>query len=347
GTDTFQKTVLYGESYPEPSGLTKEGYFLTGWYEDVALLVPHDFSSPAHGSLELWAKWEPNPYIVRFNANWGTDKDVDQSMIFDTAVQLNPNSFARLGYEFTGWNTSVDGTGFAYSDGQEVKNLTSKRNGIVKLYAQWKGEAYSVLFDGNGSNEGVMETQTFYFGQYSALSKNSFRKTGFTFTGWNTKADGSGVPYGDLERVTDLAPVDLKTVTMYAQWKETYNVTVPVGPTIQIDAQGAVTEDTTTFFSNNGPTQVSIVAAGVSVLPGASQIFSQPQNIELVMASKNDNRLKVSAFLEDGSFGYCRIPISGSSKLPVIFSLDLRGSTVSYSMSELEVASLAYTFEVA
>jgi uncharacterized repeat protein (TIGR02543 family) len=47
----------------------------------------------------------------------------------------------------------------------------------------------------------------------SPLSANWFKKAGYVFTGWNTKADGKGVSYADG------ATFDFKTsVTLYAQW---------------------------------------------------------------------------------------------------------------------------------
>lgn len=47
----------------------------------------------------------------------------------------------------------------------------------------------------------------------SPLSANWFKKAGYVFTGWNTKADGKGVSFADG------ATFDFKTsVTLYAQW---------------------------------------------------------------------------------------------------------------------------------
>ena len=51
------------------------------------------------------------------------------------------------------------------------------------------------------------------------LDKNEFSKSGSTFAGWNTKADGSGTSYKDCESVSMLSSKDGGTVRLYAQWK--------------------------------------------------------------------------------------------------------------------------------
>ena len=96
--------------------------------------------------------------------------------------------------------------------------------------------AYTVTFN---SNDGTNSTssQEFTCGEYQALTANSFTKTGHTFAGWATtangsveytdEADGSGDDYVDGAVVTDLAATG-ETITLYAQWtpnKYTVNFT--------------------------------------------------------------------------------------------------------------------------
>ena len=83
---------------------------------------------------------------------------------------------------------------------------------------------YTVTFDGNGGS-GTMANQSFEYGEEKALTANSFTRTGHDFTGWNTKADGSGTSYTDKQEVKNLTDTDGGTVTLYAQWEpSTYAV---------------------------------------------------------------------------------------------------------------------------
>ena len=43
---------------------------------------------------------------------------------------------------------------------------------------------------------------------------------GYGFTGWNTKADGSGTAYADEGAVKNLATEQGAVVALYAQWEE-------------------------------------------------------------------------------------------------------------------------------
>ena len=89
-------------------------------------------------------------YVVRFDANTGTGTMADQVMSYNVSTALNMNSFTKTGYEFTGWNTSANGTGTAYTDGQSVINLTG-----TTLYAQWSSKPikYAVQIYGINQDE--------------------------------------------------------------------------------------------------------------------------------------------------------------------------------------------------
>lgn len=56
------------------------------------------------------------------------------------------------------------------------------------------------------------------------LEKNTFTREDYMFTGWNTKADGSGTSYTDEQEVTNLVSAG-KKLSLYAQWKK-YKYTI-------------------------------------------------------------------------------------------------------------------------
>ena len=80
---------------------------------------------------------------------------------------------------------------------------------------------YTVTFNAN-NGEGTMEAQTIEQGYEAALSKNTFTREGYDFTGWNTAADGQGTGYNDQQLPTGLT----ENITLYAQWQiKTFTVT--------------------------------------------------------------------------------------------------------------------------
>jgi uncharacterized repeat protein (TIGR02543 family) len=81
-----------------------------------------------------------NTYSVHFNnANCPTTPSgsmSNQDFTYGTAQNLTSNGFSCVGYTFTGWATSSNGS-VAYSNGQSVNNLTTTNGGTVELYTKW------------------------------------------------------------------------------------------------------------------------------------------------------------------------------------------------------------------
>lgn len=78
--------------------------------------------------------------------------------------------------------------------------------------------AYNVQFIGNGATSGSMNTQSINVNKKVKLSTNRFKRTGYTFKGWNTKKNGSGKSYKNKAQVKNLSKKG-KTIKLYAQWK--------------------------------------------------------------------------------------------------------------------------------
>ena len=85
---------------------------------------------------------------------------------------------------------------------------------------------YKVSYNANGGS-GSMGKQSAVYDTAFNLNANKFTRTGYTFAGWNTKADGSGTAYTAAQKVKNLTDTNGGTVTLYAQWTpNTYTVTL-------------------------------------------------------------------------------------------------------------------------
>jgi len=99
---------------------------------------------------------------------------------------------------------------FGYASDGEVEDY------LVEIVAP---TGHTVIFNGNGATSGTMTPQT--ASTPTALTLNSFSKTGYSFAGWNTVAAGGGTAYTDGETYDFSADI-----TLYAQWTaNTYTVT--------------------------------------------------------------------------------------------------------------------------
>lgn len=108
---------------------------------------------------------------------------------------------------------------------QNIITVSDEMDVDQSVYA--KTIKYTIKFNGNNATSGKMSAmKSCKYGKSYKLTANKFKRKGYTFTGWNTKKDGSGKTYKNKATVKNLAKKNGKTVTLYAQWKKTkYTIT--------------------------------------------------------------------------------------------------------------------------
>ena len=158
-------------------------------------------------------------------------------------------SSSRTGYTFLGWYDAKTGGNKVGNNGDSYvadKNIT--------LYAHWRANTYTIKFAGNGSTSGSTAQMSMTYDIAKALTANGFAKTGYTFTRWNTKADGSGSSYTNGQSVKNLTATDGATITLYAQWTaNTYTIKFAGnGSTSGSTAQMSMTYDVAKALTANG-----------------------------------------------------------------------------------------------
>ena len=127
----------------------------------------------------------------------------------------------KKGYKFGGYYTKEDGQGTKYVDvdGTILSTPTTFIQDTT-LYAHWIEDAtdtYKIQFYGNGADTGTMPLMICNFNQTYHLIANAFTRTGYTFAGWSTSADGT-IDYADNANVNNLGTFSGEVITLYAQW---------------------------------------------------------------------------------------------------------------------------------
>lgn len=181
-------------------------------------------------------------YKLSFSANGGTGEMESITKEENEKINLPAVKFSRTGFEFLNWNTVADGSGTSYTDGAEFTFNTD-----TMLHAQWKEKkaapsnpenpdqpqnpenptkpqqpqtpetpstpktTYTVIFDANGGN-GTIASISVEEGSEITLPENTFTKTGYSFAGWATSADGN-VSYSDKAKISITG-----NITVYAKW---------------------------------------------------------------------------------------------------------------------------------
>ena len=265
---------------------TRPGYTFKDWKETISLegnwhsgeVDKDDGSIKAHNTyyysdliyLQKGRTYKLNIGIAASNMRW-------------RLYQSDANTTYWQSYTITdGFNPTADSYYVRFmtvpASTEEVRNIatvTSSAPSITidkgttanrKYEAVWQGNSYTVAYDGNGA-EGTMESSSHVYGTAKALNLNTFtRDDGYAFTGWNTKADGTGTTYGNEASVKNLTTEDGGTVTLYAQWanKDVYTITYDLdgGTLADNESNPTLYAKSTESFTLKEPTKVGYTFAG-------------------------------------------------------------------------------------
>lgn len=210
-------SIVISSTVPSRSGYTFLGWgdtsdATTGEYEaDETIALSSDKT--------IYAVWKEeqveSTFTLSFNANGGTSAPGSQSCVTITTsctVTIPSNEPTRTNYTFKGWATTASADTVKYNPGGSV---TLSKN--TTIYAVWKNN-YVIRFNANDGS-GSMSDLAMVYGTAKNLTANAYTKTGFTFSGWNTKSNGSGTTYADKKSVNNLTKTAGGVVNLYAQWK--------------------------------------------------------------------------------------------------------------------------------
>ena len=167
-------------------------------------------------------------YTIAYTLNGGTNYSNAPTSYNVTTSTITLGTPTRSNSTFGGWYTE---SGFTNKVTQIAKGSTGNKT----FYAKWTcntgytansgntacvANTITVAYNGNDNTGGsapTSPTSCTYAGTCNAPS-NTYIKTGKEFTGWNTKADGTGTSYAAGASISKA--VSSGTLTLYAQWKD-------------------------------------------------------------------------------------------------------------------------------
>lgn len=201
-------------------------------------------------------------YTVTYNVNGGTGTvpAIQTQSGPGSSIALSAQgSISRTGFRFGGWNTLTSGAGTTYQPGDSI---TPTANTV--LYAQWESK---VTYNANGASSGTVPADTLMKGTAAttslATNSGNLTLTGYSFGGWNTKADGTGTTY----------PVPTPA-------------TITETPYMHFMASNF--DDTSNAWTNNGDTARNI--PGTAVTASAGNIRGNPTLVTNVAGSNGANK---------------------------------------------------------
>lgn len=238
---------------------TRDGFIFSGWEVQRDLVGELDYQDAATIStsldITLYAQWDEGvTATVTFDANRDSDPGTG-SMSAQTAGQslpLTKNTFTRDGYRFSGWNTQVDGTGFAYAD-----EAIFAFQFDATMYAQWTQivTEYTVTFFGNGADGGNTPGQR--ASSPTALRLNGFTRAGFNFLGWSTTFNDNNFQPDATSGLNDYRDGQsysfASNLSLFAVWvAQANNTLVFDGNTADSGATPSQIASSSTLLNSNG-----------------------------------------------------------------------------------------------
>lgn len=263
GTMAAQTLTYDAKAALSANAFTRTGYSFNGWntsadgkgtaYADKAQVV--NLSAKSGDTVNLYAQWKTVTYSISYDLNGGTAGSGSPTSYTIESSAITLPAPTRTGYTFAGW-TGANGT-----TPQKTVTIATGSSGNRTYTANWTPNTYTVTYNGNGASSGSMASQTATYASDFITAKNAFTRTGYTFNGWNEKADGSGTPW---------ALTSSGVAESGKKWKWTYT------NNITLFAQWAANKYTVSFNANGGTGAVSSVTATYdSNLPGITNSMSR------------------------------------------------------------------------
>ena len=200
---------------------TRAGYTFDGWTEAINGSGTKyksgntSFTMPAT-NVTLYAQWTAITYSIIYDGNGATagSAPTTQTGILNAIITVaGKSTLAKDGHTFLNWNTAANGTGTSYAADDKL-NIPL---GGQTLYAQWTANTYALTYDVNGGESLAPTGSTPSPNTIITVTNTVPTKDGYTFSGWNTIANGSGTSY--ISGNTFLMPNN--PLTLYAQWTAT------------------------------------------------------------------------------------------------------------------------------
>ena len=219
------------------------GYSFQGWYKNEACSGdPWLFAIDAVTEpVTLYAKWiegtNKHAVFVYYGNGHDPDPEITNNLSHEYSF-LIPADQTRTGYNFGGWYAENQG-------GKLTSGGTIPITCTLAIYAKWNPLAFTVNYNANGGAGTQIPPSNHAFDEEKPLSKNTYTRSGYTFIGWNTQADGGGDSFDDLStKNTASVPGN---VTLYAMWARLIIGGTNTALTVTLDSAGTIQNSSVIF----------------------------------------------------------------------------------------------------
>ena len=249
------------------------------------------------GTVTLYAVWTPWKYTVRYDKNVPASSSsqtvsnmpADQTKTEEVNLTLSSNKPSRNGYIFNGWQAQINGKAVDYQPGATLSYDPDAKGSVITLKAKWTAWKHTIHYDKNipASSKKTNVTnmpgdQVKVFDTALSIQPMVPKRTGYTFKGWSTTANGKaeyqpGAKYNHDQNDG--------TVTLYAVWtpwkyKVQYDKNVSADSSSQavsnMPTDQTKTEEVVLTLSSNKPSRNGYIFNGWQAQINGKAVDYQP-----------------------------------------------------------------------
>ena len=244
----LQLTAIWDEqspfiTFPE---WVQDGYEKTiAWYGDSEcsfrnISKAQDILSRAtkDGDVyKIYAKHTPIEFSINFDFNGGSgngyDSLIGRSYTIKSTINLPQVSATKTYNVLNSWDVYIGDTYYGKCQkGSTISGIVvNSANTVVVFKAQWEGQKYTVIYDGNRPNNAtysvsnIPQWETWTYDSNATLPSREPSLTGWTFNGWYRDPDCTTKAGDKGETLTKPNYYEGSNVTLYAKWVQT-NATI-------------------------------------------------------------------------------------------------------------------------
>lgn len=258
-----------------------------------------DADNPGHGRLAYSLTVQASPQDGGDTTGGGVILTSAASTNVATAtITAGPTS----DYNFAGW-TTTSSTVTAIASPSSLKTTVSL-DGDAAIQGTFTLKPYTVTYDGNGADGGTAPVDSHHYNQGDTFvvsgNTGNLVRSGYTFAGWNTQADGNGSNYTKGDTFT----MPASNATLYAVWNKqinggtgvntpsSYTVTISGPTTLHYGSQASFSSSytgTATSYAWYLDTSTTVIgnAESLSVTPTVSTYTYGAHVLTLVVTDAN------------------------------------------------------------
>ena len=249
------------------------------------------------GTVTLYAVWTPWKYTVRYDKNVPASSSsqtvsnmpADQTKTEEVNLTLSSNKPSRNGYIFNGWQAQINGKAVDYQPGATLSYDPDAKGSVITLKAKWTAWKHTIHYDKNvpASSKKTNVTnmpgdQVKVFDTALSIQPMVPKRTGYTFKGWSTTANGKAEYQPGNKYNHDQND---GTVTLYAVWtpwkyKVQYDKNVSADSSSQtvsnMPTDQTKTEEVVLTLSSNKPSRNGYIFNGWQAQINGKAVDYQP-----------------------------------------------------------------------